>query len=37
MWQYAIRRMLFFIPVLFAVSVFTFFAARMVPGEPALT
>jgi peptide/nickel transport system permease protein len=37
MWQYAIRRMLFFIPVLFAVSVLTFFAARLVPGEPALT
>lgn len=37
MWRYAFRRMLFFIPVLFAVSLLTFFAARLVPGEPALT
>jgi peptide/nickel transport system permease protein len=37
MLQYTIRRLLFIIPVLFAVSVLTFFAARLVPGEPALT
>ena len=37
MWRYTIRRLLFFIPVLLAVSVLTFFALRLVPGEPALT
>jgi peptide/nickel transport system permease protein len=35
--NYAIRRLLFFLPVLLAVSLLTFFAARLVPGEPALT
>lgn len=37
MWQYAFRRLLFILPVLFAVSVLTFFASRLIPGEPALT
>ena len=35
--QYALRRLMFFVPVLFAVSLLTFFASRLVPGEPALT
>jgi peptide/nickel transport system permease protein len=34
--QYAIRRALFFFPVLFAVTVITFFAVNVVPGDPAL-
>jgi len=33
MLQYTIRRLLFFLPVLLAVSLLTFFAARLVPGE----
>ena len=37
MLQYTIRRLIFFVPVLFAVSLLTFFASRLVPGEPALT
>jgi peptide/nickel transport system permease protein len=35
--QYAMRRMLFFIPVLFSVSVLTFFGLNIIPGDPALT
>lgn len=34
---YAIRRILFFIPVLFAASIVTFLALRLIPGDPALT
>jgi peptide/nickel transport system permease protein len=34
---YAIRRMIFFIPVLLAASIVTFLALRLVPGDPALT
>ena len=34
--QYAIRRMLFFIPVLLAVSAVTFFGLNLIPGDPAL-
>ncbi len=37
MWAYTIRRLIFFVPVLLMVSVLTFFATRLVPGEPALT
>jgi peptide/nickel transport system permease protein len=33
--QYAARRLLFFVPVLLAVSVLTFTAARLIPGEEA--
>jgi peptide/nickel transport system permease protein len=33
--QYAARRLLFFIPVLLAVSLLTFTAARLIPGEEA--
>lgn len=35
--QYAMRRMLFFIPVLLIVSVITFFGLNIIPGDPALT
>jgi peptide/nickel transport system permease protein len=35
--QYAMRRMLFFVPVLVAVSVLTFFGLNLIPGDPALT
>ncbi|MGI8550214.1 MAG: ABC transporter permease [Dehalococcoidia bacterium] len=35
--QYAIRRLLFLPPVLLAVSSLTFFATKLVPGDPALT
>lgn len=34
--QYALRRLLFFVPVLLATSALTFFAVNMVPGDPAL-
>ena len=34
---YAIRRLLFFVPVLLAASIVTFLALRLVPGDPALT
>lgn len=34
---YAIRRLLFLLPVLLAASMLTFFALRLVPGVPALT
>lgn len=37
MLQYTIRRVIFILPVLLAVSLLTFFASRLVPGEPALT
>jgi len=33
--QYAARRLLFFVPVLLAVSLVTFTAARLIPGEEA--
>ncbi len=35
--QYAMRRMLFFIPVLLAVTFITFFGLNLIPGDPALT
>jgi peptide/nickel transport system permease protein len=35
--QYAMRRMLFFIPVLLMVSLITFFGLNLIPGDPALT
>ncbi len=35
--NYAIRRLIFIMPVLLAVSLLTFFAARLIPGESALT
>lgn len=34
---YAIRRLLFFVPVLLAASIVTFGALRLIPGDPALT
>src|SRR5712692_8694044 len=34
--RYAIRRLMFFIPVVFTLSVITFVAARMLPGDEAL-
>lgn len=34
--QYAIRRILFFAPVLLVTSAITFFAVNLVPGDPAL-
>jgi peptide/nickel transport system permease protein len=34
--QYAMRRVLFFIPVLFAVTFITFFGLNLIPGDPAL-
>src|SRR5262245_39248869 len=34
---YAIRRVIFIIPVLLAASIITFLALRLVPGDPALT
>jgi peptide/nickel transport system permease protein len=34
---YTIRRLIFFVPVLLAVSLLTFVASRLVPGDPALT
>ncbi len=37
MWAYTLRRLIFFLPVLLIVSLLTFFATRLVPGEPALT
>ncbi len=35
--RYAMRRMLFFIPVLLAVTFITFFGLNLIPGDPALT
>ncbi|HEY7269489.1 MAG TPA: ABC transporter permease [Dehalococcoidia bacterium] len=35
--QYAMRRLLFFVPVLFAVTFITFFGLNLIPGDPALT
>jgi peptide/nickel transport system permease protein len=35
--QYAMRRVLFFIPVLLMVTFITFFGLNLVPGDPALT
>ncbi len=35
--QYAMRRMLFLVPVLFAVTIITFFGLSLIPGDPALT
>lgn len=37
MLAYTLRRLLFLLPVLIAASMLTFFALRVVPGEPALT
>src|SRR5947209_11536413 len=34
--RYAIRRLMFFVPVVFALSVITFVAARLLPGDEAL-
>jgi hypothetical protein len=35
--QYAMRRVLFFVPVMLAVSIITFFGLNLIPGDPALT
>lgn len=34
---YALRRLIFFVPVLLAASIVTFLALRLIPGDPALT
>jgi peptide/nickel transport system permease protein len=33
--QYIIRRIIYFVPVLFAVSLITFLLMRVIPGDPA--